>query len=467
MMRRLVRARAVLGLAGLLLATVAAFGSASAVSAVSPGAIIVLPTTGEVDGLMASTLRSAIASAASDRAAAVVIKLNTPGGSLQSTQDIVSAMLDAHVPIIVWVAPSGGYAASAGTFITVAANLAYMAPGTRIGAASPIDQNGEDIPGTLGQKVKNDAIAWITSIAQVRHRPVDWAASTVSEAHSSPAAEAVSVGAVDGIASTIEEVIAMANGKVVTVAGQPVTLALTGAPVEEAAQNPFAGIVGLLVDPNIAFILFVVGVLAVIFELQSPSILAGIFGVIAIVLSFVGFLNLPTNLAGLVLVAIGLALFGLEPSIPSHGLLTVGGVIAVLLGGSILYTQPGTIVPDVRVGLPLLLVAAGTGGAFALLIATAAVRIRRLAPPRGAQPSVVPLGTVALVHRPLTPLGSIRAAGEEWSARTADEQAIARGETVRVVGADGLTAIVEAAPGAIPTPDAADDLAQRGTAGAR
>ncbi|MFL5650897.1 MAG: NfeD family protein [Chloroflexota bacterium] len=428
----------------------AAGPAAGGAAASSPGAVVVLPTTGEVDGLMASTLRSAIDSAARDRAAAVVIKLNTPGGSLQSTQDIVTTLLDSLVPVIVWVAPSGGFAASGGTFITLAANLAYMAPGTRIGAASPIDSNGDDIPGTLGQKVKNDAVAFITSIAQVRHRPTDWAASTVSDARSSPAEEAVSLGAVDGIASTIEDVIHAANGKTVTVAGRPVALALTGASIEQAADNPFGGIVRLLVDPNIAFILFVIGVLALMLELQSPSVLAGVFGVVAIVLAFVGFLNLPTNVAGLVLLAIGLGLFGLEPTIPSHGLLTVGGVIAVVLGGSILYTQPGTVVPDVRVALPLILVAAATGAVFAILIAAAVIRVRRIPPPAGAQPNTVPVGTVALVHRPLMPLGSIRAAGEEWSARTADERPLERGAAVRVVGVDGLTAIVEPAPDATP-----------------
>jgi membrane-bound serine protease (ClpP class) len=432
---------------GLVALALLAAGSASAASR---GAIVVLPTTGEVDASMASTLRGQIGAATNDGAAVVVIKLNTPGGSFQSTQEIVTTILDARVPVIVWVAPAGGFAASAGTFITLSANLAYMAPGTRIGAASPIDSSGADIPGTLGEKVKNDAIAWITSIAQVRHRPTDWAAQTVSQARSSPAQEAASLGAVDGVAATIEDVVAAANGKVVTVGGQSVTLALTGAPIEQAAENPLGRIVGLLADPNIAFILFVAGALALLFEIQSPSILAGIFGVIAIVLSFVGFLNLPTNIAGLVLLGIGVVLFGLEPWIPSHGLLTLGGVAAVVLGGSILYTQAGTIVPDVRVGLPLLVVAAGTGAAFGLLIATTAIRTRRLAAPAGMLPAGVPVGTIALVHRPLTPLGSIRALGEEWSARTADETPLERGTSVRVVASEGLTVIVEPAPSALP-----------------
>ncbi|HEV7810598.1 MAG TPA: NfeD family protein [Candidatus Limnocylindrales bacterium] len=430
-------------LALLLLAVVPASGA-------SRGAVVVLPATGEVDGVMASTIRSGLNAAAGDGAAAVVIRLNTPGGSFDSTQDIVTTILGARVPVIVWVAPAGGYAASAGTFITLSANLAYMAPGTRIGAASPIDANGQDIPGTLGDKVKNDAIAWIMSIAGVRHRPTDWAASTVRDARSSPAAEAVSLGAVDGIASTIDDVVAAANGHVVQVGGHDVTLALAGAPIEEAASTPFQGIIQLLVDPNIAFLLFTVGALMLLFELQSPSVVLGVFGAIAILLSFVGFANLPTNVAGLVLVGIGLVLFALEPAIPSHGLLTVGGLAAFVLGGSALYSQPGPLGPDTRVALPLLIVASVTAAALGLLITTMAIRTRRMTPPIDGPSALVATGTVGLVERPLTPVGSIRAAGEEWSARTADDRPLERGTPVRVVSLDGLTAVVEPAPGALP-----------------
>ena len=207
MRHRLDRRRPVIAalsiLAGLLILVTPATARAA-----TAGSILVLPTTGVVDPIMAEYLQGSLSGAAEGGAKAVVIKLNTPGGSLDSTQKIVSSLLDARVPDIVWVAPAGGYAASAGTFITLAANLAFMAPGTRIGAASPIDSSGGDIPGTLGEKVKNDAIAWVTSIAQVRHRPVAWAVGTVAEAKSSPATEAAAVGAVDGLAATIEEVVA-------------------------------------------------------------------------------------------------------------------------------------------------------------------------------------------------------------------------------------------------------------------
>ena len=416
------------------------------VEAASSGSIVVLPADGEVDGLMASGLVSDLASAADGGALAVVIRLDTPGGSLDATQDIVGALLSARVPTIVWVAPAGGFAASAGTFITMAANLAFMAPGTRIGAASPIDSSGNDIPGTLGDKVRNDAIAWITSIAETRHRPADWAASTVASARSSSAQEAVELGAVDGIAATIEDVVAGANGRTVQVNGRDVVLALGGAPIQETTTNPLGGLLRLLINPNIAFLLFTVGALALFFELQNPNVLTGIFGLTAIALAVVGFVNLPTDLLGLLLVAIGLVLFALEPAIPSHGLLTLAGAVAFILGGSALYSQADQLGPGVRVATPLLIVAVISAAGFALLITATAIRTRRMAAPGDLQPASLVAGTIGQVRRPLEPIGSIYAAGEEWSARTADNHVLPRGARVHVVRSDGLTVIVEPEP---------------------
>jgi membrane-bound serine protease (ClpP class) len=420
------------------------------VRAATAGSILVLPTTGVVDPIMAEYLQGSLGSAADGGAKAIVIKLNTPGGSLDSTQKIVSAMLEARLPVIVWIAPSGGYAASAGTFITLAANLAYMAPGTRIGAASPIDSSGQDIPGTLGEKVKNDAIAWVTSIAQVRHRPVDWAVSTVAEARSSPANEAVSLGAVDGIASTIDDVIRQANGKTVQVSGRDAVLDLAGAPIQEAGINPFQGLLHLLADPNIALILFTVGFYGLLFELQNPNFVTGILGAIAIVLAFVGFGSLPLNLAGLLLIGIGILLFALEPTVTSHGLLTVGGIVCFVLGASALYTQSGPFEPDVRVAVPLLVVMTVTTAAFGALITITAIKTRAMKGPSWAVAGV-PSGSVGQVRRPLEPLGSVYIAGEEWSARSVDDHPIARGTPVRVVLNDGLTVIVEQDPQAAMT----------------
>ena len=440
MRRRLDRRRPVMAA---LLAVTGLILSAIPANAATAGAILVLPTTGEVDSVMADRIAAELESASASGAAAVVLRLDTPGGSLEATQQIVTSLLGSPVPTIVWVAPAGGFAASAGTFITLAANLSFMAPGTRIGAASPIDGSGDDIPGTLGEKVRNDAIAWARSIAEARHRPADWAAATVAEARSSSASEAVSIGAVDGIAATIDEVVASATGRTVQVAGRDVTLALAGAPIQEVATNPLGGILRLLVDPNVAFLLFTIGALALLFEVQNPNLLTGIFGVVALALAAIGFVNLPTDLTGLVLVAIGLVLFALEPAIPSHGLLTVGGAIAFVVGGFALYSQADQFGPAVRVATPLLVVAAVTAAGFGLLIAAAAIRTREMAAPSDPQPATPPTGTRAEVRSPLEPLGSIYAAGEEWSARATDGHRLPRGTPVHVVGSDGLTVLVE------------------------
>jgi membrane-bound serine protease (ClpP class) len=410
--------------------------------------VIVLPTTGVVDNVMAGYLRDGIARAASDGAAAVVIELNTPGGSLEATNDIVGSLLEAPVPTIVWVAPAGGRAASAGTFMTLAANIALMAPGTSIGAASPVGAGGEDIPGTLGDKVRNDAIAKIRGIAHERGRNVDWAESTVRNAASASATEAVEIGAVDGIAATIDDVIAFADGRSVTVAGTPTTLELTDANVHELSMNPFQSFLHLLSDGNIAALLFSIGSLGLVYELISPNFVTGILGALAVILAFIGFGSLPLNVGGLLLIGLAMLLFALEVSVVSHGLLTIGGLVCFALGASALYTEPTSpFEPDVSVALPLIVTMTVTIALFMGLALVTVVRSRRraaLAPPAyGAGGAGVPPGTVGEVRRPLAPIGSVYAAGEEWSARTVDDRPLDRGTPVRVVRDEGLTLIVE------------------------
>lgn len=408
--------------------------------------VVVLPATGVVDNVLAGYLAEGIAAAEADDAAAVVIRLNTPGGSLDATQKIVSSLLESKVPIIVWVAPAGGRAASAGTFITLAGHLAYMAPGTNIGAASPVGGQGEDIGGTLGDKVKNDAIANITAIAEARGRPVDWAVATVEEAKSSPASEAVEVGAVDGIAESIEDVLAQASGRTVTIEGVERTLALGAATPDELAMNPFQGFLHLLSDPNISFLLFTIGFYGLFFELQNPNFVTGILGALAIILAFIGFGSLPLNVAGLLLIALAVVLFILEPQVTSNGLLTVAGLVAFVLGASALFTAPGDPTgPFVEVAAPLIAVMTVTTGVFMFLIAWAAMRSRRLPSSLGLVGSAagIAAGVRAEVRNPLDPTGSVYADGEEWSARSDDGRDLPRGEPVRVVRMDGLTVVVE------------------------
>jgi membrane-bound serine protease (ClpP class) len=406
--------------------------------------VVVLPTTGIVDSSMAKYLDDSIGQAASKGAAAVVIKLNTPGGDLLSTNAIVGTLLEAKIPVIVWVAPSGGFAASAGTFITLAANIAVMAPGTSIGAASPISGDGTDIGGTLGEKVKNDAIAKITSIANARNRNVEWAVSTVRDARSSPAEEAVKLGAVDGIASTLDEVLAFADGKSVKVAGQsePVTLDLAGATVTEQGMNPFLALIRLLSDPTIALLLFSTGSAGLIAELWSPNFVTGILGALAILLALIGLGTLPLNVGGLLLIAFGVLLFGLELTVTSHGLLGVGGLICFALGASALFTGPtDPFEPLVRVAAPTIAVIVATAGVFLALIVFGALSSRRIG--NGVPLGGLTLGTLGQVRSPLSPIGSVIAAGEEWSARSADGRPLDRGTPIRVIKVEGLTLTVE------------------------
>jgi membrane-bound serine protease (ClpP class) len=411
--------------------------------------VYVLPTTGIVDEGMAHYLADGVARAEQDGAAAVVIKLNTPGGALFATNDIVGTLLEAKVPVIVWVAPAGGFAASAGTFITLAANIAVMAPGTSIGAASPVSGEGGDITGTEGDKVRNDAIAKITAIAQARHRNVDWAVQAVSSARSSPAGEAVQLGVVDGMAATLDDVLTFATGRQIEVAGSPVTLDLSGAATTEIDMSPFLALIRLLSDPTIAFLLLSAGSAGLLAELWSPNFVTGILGALLIILAFIGLGALPLNVGGVLLIILAMVLFGLELTVTSHGLLGFGGLVCFALGASALFTTPGDpFAPLVRVAPPVIVTATTTAAIFLVLVVWAAVRSRQMATPLDTVGRAValPPGAEAVVRRPIEPLGSIYAAGEEWSARTVDGRTLERGVAVRVVRTDGLTAIVEPNP---------------------
>ena len=406
--------------------------------------VVVLPTTGIVDHTMAKYLADSIASAEQRGAAAVVIKLNTPGGELTATNDIVGTLLEAQIPVIVWVAPAGGFAASAGTFITLASNIALMAPGTSIGAASPISGDGTDIPGTLGDKVKNDAMAKMRSIATARGRNVEWAVSTVRDARSSSADEAVAEGAVDGIAATLDEVLAFANGKTVSVSGKGnVTLELTGAVTSEVGLNPFLALFRLLSDPTIVGILLSTGSIALIAELYSPNFVTGILGALMILLGLIGAGTLPLNVGGLLLIILGFVLFGLEVTVTSHGLLGFGGVLCVGLGLSFLFTGPSDpFEPLARVAPAVVLTISVTGAIVIALVTFGVLQSRRYAVAQRTGVGVA-AGTSGEVRSPLSPLGSVYAGGEEWTARTADGRTLERGTPVRIIKVDGLTLTVE------------------------
>jgi membrane-bound serine protease (ClpP class) len=415
------------------------------------GRVVVLPTTGVVDQVMAGYLREGIARATQEGAQAVIIELDTPGGSLEATRDIVQAQLAAQVPVIVWVGPGGSRAASAGTFLTLAAHVAAMAPATNIGAATPVSADGSDVPEDLGEKVMQDTIASITSIAEERGRPVEWAVSTVKEAASYTVDEALAAGAIDLKADSIQDLLFQVDGRTIELPGGAVTLATATAGVERVEMNPLQAFLHLLSDPNIAFILFTLGFYGLFFELQNPNWVTGILGAFALILAFIGFGNLPLNIAGLLLIGLAVILFVLEFSVTSHGLLTVGGLMAFALGASAFYTEPGDpLAPTVQVaweiiGLMTLLTGLVIGGIVLVVLRNR--RAPQLVPSAShIDAPLVPLGTVAAVRRDLLPAGSVYAAGEEWTARSRDGRPLERGTLVRVVGHDGLTVLVERQP---------------------
>ena len=414
--------------------------------------VVVLPVTGIVDQVMAAYVHDGIAQAYADGASAVILRIDTPGGTLDSMRSITQEILEAPVPVITWVAPQGARAASAGTFITLAGAVALMAPGTNIGAASPVGAGGQDITGTEGVKVMNDTVANITAIAEARGRSVSWAVSAVRDATSSSAAEAVSAGAVDGIAATLDDVLVFASGRQVHVGGQARTLELAGATVETLDMNPLQSFLHLLADPNLAFILFVLGAYGLILEFIHPNLVSGALGAVALILAFVGFGSLPLNAGGLLLIVTAIALFVVDLSVTSHGLLTLAGLGCFVLGAGALYTAPGPVAPETSVAWPIIAAMAGMTALFMGVVVSAAWRVRRRARlPVGVGGSVangtvpVAAGTWGRVERPLGPTGTVYAGGEEWSARTADGAVLDRGAQVRVVGQDGLTLVVEPA----------------------
>jgi membrane-bound serine protease (ClpP class) len=436
----------------LVLGTVLLLAGSPARAAEDTPRVAVLPTSGIVDAIMAGYLEDGIAKAQRDGASAVVITLDTPGGDLSQTRRIVKSILGAPLPVIVWVSPQGAHAASAGTFITLAGHVALMAPGTNIGAASPVTGSGEDIPETMERKVIEDTTALMRSITDARGRNAEWAESTITDAEAATAAEALALGVIDGIASTMDEALEISDGRMVSVAGEDVAVETAGAETYELAMNPLQSFLHLLSDPNIAFILITIGFYGLLYEVISPNFVTGILGAIAIILAFIGFGSLPLNVAGLLLIALGVVMFVLEFHVVSHGLLTVAGVVCFALGASALYTEPGTpTAPDIQVDPRLIFVLTGLTAAYMAFVLLIVVRWRRRQQRMGAASTALVLadGATGSVRSILAPTGVVYAAGEEWTARSSDERPLAPGTPVRVVGQEGLTLIVEAieAPG--------------------
>jgi membrane-bound serine protease (ClpP class) len=419
----------------------------------SAGEVVLVPTTGVVDQVMADHVTGAIHRAENDNAAAVVIELDTLGGSLDAMQRITEG-LNSTVPTIVWVAPSGGTAASAGTFITLSANLAYMAPGTSIGAASPVAANGQDISQAYGQteadKTMQFAIAMISGLAEKNHPDaVNWAVTTVQDARAYTANQALQAKAINGIAATLDDVLNQADGVTVTTKNGPATLHTKGATILTIEEDPIQSVLHALDDPNIAFILLVVGVLLIAIEFFHPTILMALLGAMCLALSFYGSGSLPLNILGVVLVVLGIGMLILETFVPSYGLLTIGGVASFVVGSIAFYGSPGPYLPATSVAWPVVgvMVAFALGYAFVIVRVVMQMRREELPAGSGLVGTIDAVGSIGKVQSDLAPLGTVYAARESWTAKTADGEELPKGTSVRVVRQEGLTLIVEKVDG--------------------
>jgi membrane-bound serine protease (ClpP class) len=417
-------------------AAVAAVGLLALAAAAAPARAADAPVaTVRIDGVISPvTLRlveTALARAQADKAQALVIQLDTPGGLERSMRAICQRLLNAEIPVIVWVGPTGARAASAGVFITLAGHVAAMAPATNIGAAHPVAVGGGVDKESL-RKIENDAAAFVRTIAADRGRNADWAEKAVRQSVSITEREAVKLNVIDLVADSIPDLLAKVDGRAVKTAKGTVTLATKAAmarPIEIGVRDR---LLNVITDPNVAYVLMMLGTLGLIFELSNPgAILPGVIGGISLILAFFAFQSLPINFAGVLLILFAIVLFIAEVKVVSHGVLAIGGVVAMALGSLMLYDEPEAgfrvswlvVVPTVAV----------TAGIF-LFALTAGVRALARRPQLGAEALVGATGTA---YEALTPQGHIKLKGEIW--RAVADRAVPEGAPVRVVAVDGLT----------------------------
>lgn len=390
------------------------------------------------------------------RAEALVLVLDTPGGLMQATQQIVRTLLDSSVPVVVYVAPAGARAASAGVFITLSAHVAAMAPGTHIGAAHPVSVGG-GMPGApsdtaqgtsvMGEKVVNDAVAWARALAEVHGRNAEWAARAVTESASITSSEAVDLHVVDLVADDLQILLTRIDGRRVAVQGDSVQLSTAGATVRPLDMWWGEQVLGVLSNPNVAFLLLMLGFYGLLFEFYTPGWgVGGTLGAIALVLAFFGLSVLPVNYAGLALIALALGMFVAEAFIASFGALTLGGGICLVLGGLMLVDTP---VKALQVSAWVVVPVALATAVIAFFLMGSVVQAMRKHVQTGSEGMV---GATAVAVEPFADEGSryrktryrgtVRTHGELW--RATCPHPVAEGDPLTIKDRDGLTLIVEA-----------------------
>ena len=403
----------------------------------NPSSIYLLQLNGVINPITSQYVVSGIEDAEAEEAECLILQLDTPGGLDTSMRDIIRKMLNSTIPIIVYVSPPGGRAASAGVFITLASNIAAMAPGTNIGAAHPVVMGGEEIDEEMKAKMENDAAAYIKTIAEKRGRNAEWAEKAVRESVSITEQEAIEIGVIEFIANDVGELIEIINGVRVTTASETRVLKTKDAeiiPVKMTFKDLF---LHSLTNPNVAYILLFLGIYGILGEFSNPgSFFPGIVGGISLILAFVAFQSIPINYGGFILITFGIVLFILEIYTPTFGVLTAGGVTSLILGSFMLSKATA---PFLRISLGLIISMSLATAAFFVFALSKGIKIQWKKPVTGREGL---LGKVGIAKTNLTPEGTIFVHGERWQASTEGEK-IKEGEEVKVLEIKGLNLIVK------------------------
>ena len=401
--------------------------------------VVVLNIDGAIDPPVASYILAGLERAQSSGASLVLITLDTPGGLMSSAKDIVDGILASRVPVAVFVYPPGARAASAGVFITMAAHIAAMAPGTHIGAAHPVFVGpGSDTSSVMKEKVTNDAVAWLKSLAKLRGRNFRWAYDAVRESKSLTADEAESLGVIDLVAKDIDELLECLAGFEIHEGDSLLPLKLHNPQTTALEMSPQQKFLHKILNPNVAYLLFILGLLGLFFEFQHPGMIApGVIGTISLLCSLYAFQILPVNYVGFLLIIAGIVMLILEVKLPGFGLLTAGGVISMLLG-SFMLTSGNP--PELRIDWWTIVPTVGFVAAFFLFIVAKALLIQTKKPATGAEGLVGEIAEVE-VDIPAGGVGKVFVHGEIWNATSPVE--IPRGRRCRVESVDGITLLVK------------------------
>lgn len=401
--------------------------------------VILLTVDGGINPATLDYIRDGLALVHRKDAQALVVQLDTPGGLLSSAQDIVQEFLGASVPVVVYVAPSGGGAISAGVFVTLAAHVAAMAPGTNIGAAHPVGGRGEDIGGDMREKVENAAASLVRTIADKRGRNAEWAEKAVRQSVSITAHEAVEQNVVDLVAENVRELLAKIDGRRVVLADRAVVLATAGSEIEPHGMTWRQRLIDVLANPQIAYLLMMAGLLGLYVEFTHPGVFfPGVAGALCLLLGMAALQVLPINYAGLALIVLGISLMISELFVPSFGVLGLGGVIAFVIGSLLLFDTPDM---TLRVDRGLVYGTALAFGGFTLFAIVMVARAQRRPVRTGSEGMLGAVGEVRDVEE-----GHVRVLvrGEYWNAEAGEP--LARGDQVEVTGVSGLRLTVRRKP---------------------